>query len=144
MNCIELHYMKSSVLYEHSIEALGSVDALLKCLEKGVEEKRRRKGLRLSNNEATDRNHFAARNPAPWRSQVKRHKHVRNDHVHASPEPDAQTESHPHQAIPASPLLLTKYEIRDPEPDQPLKPREAPCLQRVSDSRARSGRQISG
>lgn len=45
MNCIELHYMKSSVLYEHSIEALGSVDALLKCLEKGVEEKRRRKGL---------------------------------------------------------------------------------------------------
>ena len=46
MNCIEVHYMKSSVLYEHSIEALGSVDALLRCLEKGVEEKRRRKGLR--------------------------------------------------------------------------------------------------
>ena len=45
MNCIEMHYMKSSVLYEHSIEALGSVDALLRCLEKGVEEKRRRKGL---------------------------------------------------------------------------------------------------
>jgi HEPN superfamily AbiU2-like protein len=45
MNCIEMHYMKSSVLYERSIEALGSVDALLRCLEKGVEEKRRRKGL---------------------------------------------------------------------------------------------------
>lgn len=46
INCIEVHYMKSSVLYEHSIEALGGIDALLKCLEKGVEEKRRRKGLR--------------------------------------------------------------------------------------------------
>ena len=45
LNCIEVHYMKSSVLYEHSIEALGGIDSLLKCLEKGVEEKRRRKGL---------------------------------------------------------------------------------------------------
>lgn len=45
LNCIELHYLKSSSLYEHSIEALGGVDALLRCLEKGVEEKRRRKGL---------------------------------------------------------------------------------------------------
>ncbi|MGH7772381.1 MAG: hypothetical protein ACREQA_09090 [Candidatus Binatia bacterium] len=44
MNCIEVHYQKSTVLYEHSIEGLGGVDALLKCLEKGVEEKRRRKG----------------------------------------------------------------------------------------------------
>ena len=44
MNCIEVHYQKSTVLYEHSIEELGGVDALLKCLEKGVEEKRRRKG----------------------------------------------------------------------------------------------------
>ncbi len=45
MNCLERHYMNSTVLYEHSIEALGSAEALLKCLEKGVEEKRRRKGL---------------------------------------------------------------------------------------------------
>jgi hypothetical protein len=45
LNCIEHHYMKSSVLYEHSIEALGSVDTLLRCLEKGVNEKRSRKGL---------------------------------------------------------------------------------------------------
>ena len=42
VNCIEVHYMKSSVLYDHGIEALGGVDALLNCLEKGVEEKRRR------------------------------------------------------------------------------------------------------
>jgi hypothetical protein len=45
MNCIELYYLKSSLSYEHSIEALGGVDALLMCLEKGVEEKRRLKGL---------------------------------------------------------------------------------------------------
>ena len=42
MNCIEVHYMKSSVLYNHGIEALGGFDALLRCLEKDVEEKRRR------------------------------------------------------------------------------------------------------
>ena len=42
MNCIEVHYMKSSVLYDHGIEALGGFDTLLRCLEKGVEEKRRR------------------------------------------------------------------------------------------------------
>lgn len=42
MNCIEVHYMKSSVLYDHGIEALDGFDALLRCLESGVEEKRRR------------------------------------------------------------------------------------------------------
>ena len=42
MNCIEVHYMKSSVLYNHGIEVLGGFDTLLRCLEKGVEEKRRR------------------------------------------------------------------------------------------------------
>lgn len=46
MNCIEVHYMKSPLLYEHSIEELGGVDTLLRCLEKGVGEKRRLKGLR--------------------------------------------------------------------------------------------------
>jgi len=69
---------------------------------------------------------------------------VRNDHAHGSPEPDTQTESHLHRAIPASPLLLTKYEIRVSELDEPPKARAEPCLQRVLDSRARSGRQISG
>jgi hypothetical protein len=45
LNVIALHYLKSSCLYEHSIEALGGVDTLLRCLEKGVAEKRHRKGL---------------------------------------------------------------------------------------------------
>jgi len=45
MNCIALHYLNSSTLYEHSIEELGGVDTLLRCLEKGVVEKRRHKGL---------------------------------------------------------------------------------------------------
>lgn len=45
LNRIALHFMKSSVLYEHSIEDLGGVPALLNCLEKGVDAKRRRKGL---------------------------------------------------------------------------------------------------
>jgi len=45
MNCIERHYMGTTVLYEHSEEALGNTEALLACLKKGVEEKRRRKGL---------------------------------------------------------------------------------------------------
>ena len=44
VNCFEVHYMKSSVQYNYGIEALGGVDALLRCLEKGVEEKRRRLG----------------------------------------------------------------------------------------------------
>jgi hypothetical protein len=44
LNLVESHYMGSSVMYEHSIEALGGVDALLRCLNKGVEEKRRRLG----------------------------------------------------------------------------------------------------
>jgi len=45
MNCIEIHYLKSSVMYEHSIGALGGVDALLRCLEKGVEERRSRRKI---------------------------------------------------------------------------------------------------
>ncbi len=45
LNRIEVHYLKSNVLYEHSIEALGGVDALLKCLEKGANEKRLKRGL---------------------------------------------------------------------------------------------------
>lgn len=40
MNGIELHYQGSPVLYEHSIEALGGVKALLSCLEKGLKERR--------------------------------------------------------------------------------------------------------
>jgi hypothetical protein len=40
MNGIELHYLKTPLKYEHSIEALGGVDALLRCLEKGVGERR--------------------------------------------------------------------------------------------------------
>lgn len=45
MNCIETHYLKSTVLYEHSVGALGGVDTLLRCLEKGVEERRNRRGI---------------------------------------------------------------------------------------------------
>jgi hypothetical protein len=43
MNCVEVHYQDSPVAYEHSIEALGGVDSLLACLEKGLKEKGRRK-----------------------------------------------------------------------------------------------------
>src|SRR5207244_2845850 len=67
--------------------------------------------------------------PVPWRPYITQHGHVRTDHVHASPEPDTQTESHLHRAIPASPLLLTKYEIRVSELDEPPKARAEPCLQ---------------
>lgn len=45
LNCVEIHYLKSPLHYEHSIEELGGVDALLKCLVKGVEDKRKKKGL---------------------------------------------------------------------------------------------------
>lgn len=45
MNCIEVHYLKSPVLYEHSIGALGGVNALLRCLEKGVEERWSPRGM---------------------------------------------------------------------------------------------------
>jgi hypothetical protein len=41
-NCIELHYLQSALKYEHSIGASGGVNALLRCLEKGVEERRSR------------------------------------------------------------------------------------------------------
>ena len=43
VNFLELHYLKSTLRYEHSIGALGGVDALLRCLAIGVEEKRSRK-----------------------------------------------------------------------------------------------------
>lgn len=38
---------------------------------------------------------------------------------------------------------LKQYELNGPEPNQPSNRGEEPCLQRVSDSRARSGLQIS-
>lgn len=41
LNLVESHYIDSPVKYEYSIEALGGADALLRCLEKDVEEKRR-------------------------------------------------------------------------------------------------------
>ena len=41
MNCIQPHYEKSSVPYEHSIEPLGGVGSLLFYLKKGVENQRK-------------------------------------------------------------------------------------------------------
>lgn len=37
MNCVELHYQKSPVMFEHSIAHLGGVGSLLHYLEKGLE-----------------------------------------------------------------------------------------------------------
>lgn len=45
MNHVERHYLNESVLYEHSIEALGGVEALIAHLTKGIEsEKAKRDG----------------------------------------------------------------------------------------------------
>jgi hypothetical protein len=36
MNHIERHYLNETVLYEHSIESLGGVEALVARLKKGI------------------------------------------------------------------------------------------------------------
>ena len=52
MNLIEVHYQESPVLYEHSIEDLGGVDALLNCLKVGVEGRRQRRGRSFTSPES--------------------------------------------------------------------------------------------
>jgi hypothetical protein len=37
MTCIERHYLRETVLYEPSIEALGGVECLVIVLAKGIE-----------------------------------------------------------------------------------------------------------
>jgi hypothetical protein len=42
MNCVQVYYQKSMVGYEHSVQALGGVESLVLCLEKGLAAQRDR------------------------------------------------------------------------------------------------------